>query len=664
MTGVRMLRKHTFLIALLALIAVFAGCKGESPTAPSSSTTGTVPPTTTGGASGTSIILTATPSTGVIGTLPVIAAAVTINGQPAPNGTAVEFSTTLGLFTESATSSTIRTTTNGVATVTLSLGTAGNPTVTARVADVTKTVTVTITATPTVPVPPSTAPTITSISPLFGKPQGGDTIIITGTNFREPLKVIFEFADRNPLEAFVQSVTATQIVATSPAINLSVAEQQKLATISVIVGAGTATEAKVSSATQFAYQLTVLTPVVHAVSPASGSKTGGTQITIFGSGFQSPLQAFFVGGSVPAELQINRVDFDRIIAVTPPAIASTPGSGLMSLRVVNINSNKEVTLSGAFKYTSPAVITALSPNEGPFTGGTRVTIDGNGFEEPVAVTFAGVGAQIFKVTGSQIIAITNGVQPSGCADVKGPTIEVNVGAQDGATGPDFIYRVPKPVITSIVPTGGGPITPGSTVNVTVFNANGSGRLTLAGVDIPSGNGVLNPDGSRTFTVVVPNVLLQTKACPNVAGALRDITTSFDVSFTNPVTSCKDTLAMGLTVSPQPVGILTVIPGSLTLAAKAGIPATMTTPAVPPQNGSGTYQIVNTGGASLTVTSVNTGPSPPFSSSNPAPATLAPCEARTVAVTYQAESAGTTSVGQSVVNSTVGTQIVTLVGNTQ
>src|SRR5215467_7325912 len=121
-------REFRFLlfVAFAALLAVFAGCKSESPTAP--------PPTGTSGGGGStgsgggvtppvgaSVVLTASTTTPLTNSLVTITATVTQNGQPVANGTAVEFDTDNGTFTDVNDVRTIRTTTNGVATAVLTM---------------------------------------------------------------------------------------------------------------------------------------------------------------------------------------------------------------------------------------------------------------------------------------------------------------------------------------------------------------------------------------------------------------------------------------------------------------------------------------------------------------------------------------------------------------
>src|SRR4051794_23837121 len=141
-TGVDMkqTRQRFIGLTLLALLTLFAGCKGESPTAPppitgtsggTGSGSGTPPPT------GATVTLTATNLAPFTSSTSTITATVTQNNAPVPNGTAVEFvtPTSTANFTDTSDNPTtiIRTTTNGVARATITSSVAGPVVVTATV---------------------------------------------------------------------------------------------------------------------------------------------------------------------------------------------------------------------------------------------------------------------------------------------------------------------------------------------------------------------------------------------------------------------------------------------------------------------------------------------------------------------------------------------------
>jgi IPT/TIG domain/HYDIN/CFA65/VesB-like, Ig-like domain len=613
------MRQKKNLFALLMLLAVFAACKGESPTAPTS---------TSGGGGGT-----VTPPTGSVVTLSVstanpftssqsiITATVTQNGQPVPNGTAVEFTTDFGTFFETGTQSALRTTTNGVSTVTLTSSTAGKATIQAVVNNVSKTTSVTFQVQQEPGCPPNcvvTHPTITSVSPAFGSPGGGETVTITGTKFLGPVRVFFDFGPgTTPKEAFVASRTDTQIVVTSPPVDLGTG-QTKNATIVVITEAGTATEDRASSSAPFVYQAEVLTPVVSAVSPDSGPIDGGTRITIFGSGFQAPVQVSFSPGATAGAagwtaIQIVSVSFTQIVAITPTAREVNPnGSGALTgavdMRVRNINSNTEVIKAVFFRYTAKMQITAAGPTEGPIAGGTKVVIDGVGFNDPVTVSIGGFVAIPIKVTGTQVTAVTPAIIPPTCSDQTGPIVVTNVDNGDQANGPTFIFRVPKPTILNVSPTS---VTPGGSITVTVANAiPGTTKITVgdkAGFITAAST---NPTTNVTsYTVTVPsNFTFPTQACTvgNVAGT-QPVPLDLNVTYLSVESGCTDTVQGILRVNPLS-GACTIPPPPNGVVSPAAPTCASTTPASPVATGSATgtatITVLNTAAAGsqpLTIT---------------------------------------------------------------
>src|SRR5205085_585488 len=92
---------------------------------------------------GATIALAVSNANPLVSSKVTVTATVTANGQPVPDGTAVQFTTSLGTFADTGQNTTIRTTTAGVATATLSSAAAGTATITATVNNVTKNATVT-----------------------------------------------------------------------------------------------------------------------------------------------------------------------------------------------------------------------------------------------------------------------------------------------------------------------------------------------------------------------------------------------------------------------------------------------------------------------------------------------------------------------------------------
>lgn len=540
-------RQWQIVPALVVLLVAFAGCEGETPTEPPRPGGGS------GGAGGTpptnaSISLAVSNPTPLVGSSTTITATVTQSGQPVPNGTAVEFSTNLGSFVETNTNSTIRTTTNGVANAVLTSSQAGTATVTVRVNNAAANAQVVFQQQPTEPPPPETAPSITSVSPSQGSPAGGELITITGLNLEAPLRVLF-----GDVLASVVSQSTNQIRVIAPGINLGPSEQAREVTVTVITKAGTADEQSATGG-PYRYELEILTPTVYDVSPSSGPNEGSTRVVIMGEGFQSPAKVFFGAGATRVEAEVQKVTFTQIIALTPPALGLGAGlaNQLVPVRVVNVASATEGVLAEAFRYGPQMQINAVAPTQGSAVVSTRVTIDGWGFDDPVAVTIGGIAATPVFVSGTRIIVQTGIPAIDDCGDVEGPIRVTNI--EDGtfveAEGITFVYRAPQPSIIAITPN---PAAAGSTITVDVRNAGGGSiRFQIGDTSIvPTSTTLINAD-TWQFTVVVPsNLEFETTECVTPLGVTGEqfIETNFTLGFENRDTGCADELTNGLTVIP-------------------------------------------------------------------------------------------------------------------
>jgi hypothetical protein len=672
-------KQRFIFLTLTALLVLFAGCKGESPTAPppvtgtsggTGSGSGTPPPV------GASVTLTATSTAPFTSSTSTLTATVTQNNAPVPNGTAVEFvtATPSANFTDTPDNPTtiIRTTTAGVAKVTVTSSVAGPVVVTATVNNVTKSITLNFQDPATTPVPPSTAPTISSVNPATGLPTGNQSVVINGSNFRAPVRVLFDpGSGQAAKDAFSTSVTPTSITVITPAFDLGVS-QQLVVSITVIVEAGAPTEQRVTKATAFTYTAPVLTPVFRALSPTSGPIDGGTRVTITGDAFEAPLQVFF--GS--AQAQVLSVTFHSIDVMSPTARDTNPnGSGVVTgpvdLKIVNVNSGKSVVAPSAFRYVNKAQITAITPDQGPFTGGTRFTIDGSGFVAPTTVYLDGIAASVIKVTATEITGISNGIAVTSCADSTGPIVVTNVDNGDSATAPTpWIYRVLKPVIVSVSPSQ---VFASGNASVRVANAVGFPRITVGTFGVSITSQTDNGDGTTTFVIQVPsNLPLTTLACP-VAGTTAQQPTPFDVTYTSLATTCTDTLKNGLTVAPAAVPILTLSPGAFSPFSAVITPFSPGPPVVPlsvkpsaPQ----TVNIVNTGSAPLNITSITASgagcarfsivplipPSPTV--------TLNQCDSQPLVVQYNGTTVAGTDQCAVTVNTNAGSRTLSLIGTSQ
>ena len=636
MTGIR--ERKTWIV-FIAVLLLFAACKGETPTAPP--TGGGSPPGTNPPPTGVSVTLSVSNANPLVDSSVIITAKVEENGQNVPNGTAVEFTSNGGTL-DGDDQSIIKTTTAGVASVTLTSSTAAPVRVTVTVNNVTRQTDVNFVARPVTPVPPNTAPTIASVTPSIGKPAGGDIIRITGTNFRGPVKVLFRLPNQAlGTEASIVSSTETTIDVVTPGVNLG-AGQELAATIVVITQAGTTSENRVERANAFTFRNERLTPVVFSVTPNSGPVLGGTRVTLVGEGFQEPVQVLFD----TAEARIVNVTYNQIIVDTPPARdtpanGAGPVTGAVAVTVRNLNSQTTGTLAAGFNYKSVIAITGVT-----ITAGSRMTIDGNGFVPPVIAVVrtaeGDISLGLIQVTGTRIIATIPTIVPTDCGAVlEGPVVVTNIVNGDQAEGPTYRFAIPVPSIININPAV-ATVGVNSSISVTVANPlPGAARFTIGGRTFFPGTPTIS-NGTATYTVPIPtNLTFPTETC-GTGGTRRlpvDVDVVFDVSGTE---NCDDTAEGALTINPASSACEEPPPPNAAITPTTGTCGNMgNVVAVGPATGTSTFTITNTGGQPLIISSAAV-----VSSTNtdtvtvaPTSATIAPQGSQTFTVTANPTAAG-------------------------
>ena len=200
------------------------------------------------------------------------------------------------------------------------------------------------------------APTFSSISPNSGPMSGGTTVTITGSNF----------VSGGSFNVYIGGIPATSVHWVDSSHITAVTTSQSAGDKNVQIRNNDGQEVFVANA--FTY---VAPPWFESITPSSGPQSGDTHVTIKGSNFIS-------GGSFGVTIcgnpasSVVRVDSFTITAVTP----SCTGNGAQLL-VIRNNDGQQTT--AAYTYNSPPTFTSISPNSGPTTGGTPVTITGGNF---------------------------------------------------------------------------------------------------------------------------------------------------------------------------------------------------------------------------------------------------------------------------------------------
>jgi Tfp pilus assembly protein PilX len=285
--------------------------------------------------------------------------------------------------------------------------------------------------------------------------------------------------------------------------------------------------------------------------PPSGPITGGTAVTITGSGFGPGAAVDFVeeSGGVPANDNVvlsvptTGVTVNGPSSITAIAPAVTEGSTYY-VTVTTPTGTSAYSANDVFTYQpAPPTVTGISPNSGLIGGGNAVTITGSGFLNGATINFVeesngapvsptvSVPAAYVSVTGStSITTVSPPVSATG-------TYFVTVTTSDGTSTPGtvcpsyppptgtpcdtFQYGMLTPTISSITPTsgsvrGGTSVTVtgvgfvgGNTVTFVQFNGlTGSGNPITNGYSVNASSVTVNESGvtgTSTMTVVAPAV---------------------------------------------------------------------------------------------------------------------------------------------------------------
>jgi Flp pilus assembly protein TadG len=267
-------------------------------------------------------------------------------------------------------------------------------------------------------------PVVTSVSPPSG--AAGTAVTITGRHFGGNIQVFF-----GGTQAQVQpGATTSSLPVLAPAGAAGT-------TVDVTVKNSTGTSAT-SVADQFTY-LATPPPSIVGVTPSQGANAGGTSVTITGTGFVNGATSVKFGSN--AATAVNVTSATSLTATSPAGTAGT-----VDVTATTTFGTSATTQLDRFTYGAVPTVTGITPNTGPSTGGTVVTITGTNFGAPgdvVAVTFqptaGGIGlpATNVNVVNSTTITATSPAG-NGSADV---IVTTGFGASATSNSDLFTYIV-------------------------------------------------------------------------------------------------------------------------------------------------------------------------------------------------------------------------------
>ena len=293
------------------------------------------------------------------------------------------------------------------------------------------------------------------IFPEEGPEAGGTVVTISGDGLIDPVNVSFDGVD----------VTATRISPTELSVISPAGTGTADVTVTTDGGSGTAT---------FTY---APAPTITSISPAAGPTSGGTAVTITGSGFTGATKVWFDGAPGPTFTVLSDTE---IQTVTPT------GDGAVDVEVTTPGGT--ATVSSGFTYVPVPTMTSVSPMVGAQAGGTAVTVTGTDLDMVTAVSFGGVPASFTVDSDTQITVTT----PAGTG-----TVDVAVTTHGGtATTVGAFTYAPAPTIGSVTPSA----TAGGTL-VTITGTGFTGLTAVAFGGAPASAFVVDSD--TQITAITP-----------------------------------------------------------------------------------------------------------------------------------------------------------------
>jgi alpha-tubulin suppressor-like RCC1 family protein len=251
-------------------------------------------------------------------------------------------------------------------------------------------------------------PTVSSIAPTSGPTAGGTQVTITGTNLSGATAVRFGSSAATSLQ--VESATTVTAIAPPGTGTVDV-------TVTTPAGATPAV-----SGDRFTY---LPAPVIGKLSAKGGPASGGTSLTITGTGL--------AGAS---EVRVGQAAATITADTATSMTVLTPQNDSGQLFVTVTTPGGTSATGSKAKFKSTPVIESVSPASGPLAGGTSVVITGAGFAPGTATTKLKFGSASSKSVQCSSTTSCTATVPAGRATgtvtVKASANKANSVATEGA----------------------------------------------------------------------------------------------------------------------------------------------------------------------------------------------------------------------------------------
>ncbi len=242
-------------------------------------------------------------------------------------------------------------------------------------------------------------PKIAAVSPNFGPIEGGTQVTIfaehtPGSGFQSPVQVLFTSDSISDHEAQVISVNQFEIVCLSPDITDDIGGNDLTPPITVDVKVTNVDSGFADTETgAFTYGEALF---ISGNTPTEGPMEGENLVTIFGSGFRSPLWVDYLHGTPPMRTEVVSVSGSELVVKMPAVEPPECGDIVANFRVTLTDSSLS-TEGGQYKYKglTPVVLSveptvATASNNGDSVDVSTLTIHGRNFHSPVNVAVNGL----------------------------------------------------------------------------------------------------------------------------------------------------------------------------------------------------------------------------------------------------------------------------------
>src|SRR2546422_916835 len=150
-------------------------------------------------------------------------------------------------------------------------------------------------------------------------------------------------------------------------------------------------------------------PTVSAISPSSETSSGGTAVTVTGTGFAAGATVS-LGGTAATNVTV-------VSSTSLTATTAAHAAGVVNVVVTN-SDGQSGTLTGGYTYINSApTVSAISPSSGMSSGGTAVTVTGTGFAAGATVSLGGTAATNVTVVSNPSLTPTKAGHAARADDV-------------------------------------------------------------------------------------------------------------------------------------------------------------------------------------------------------------------------------------------------------